>query len=96
MVPSRERSLRRGTSACTQFMTTYGTDFSLMLAELPGKTRRQIRKKFNRGEATRKRQILARRQLEERRKKSIFEEDVLELALEGPPFNNPKPNNPYH
>ena len=55
-------------------METYGIDFSLIEGELPGKTRKQIRKKYDKTEALRKRQQIMRKRLEEQRKKTLFEE----------------------
>jgi hypothetical protein len=52
----------------------------LILGSLPGKTRKQIIKKFDKVEATRKRKEIFRKRMEDQRKKSIFEEDILELT----------------
>jgi hypothetical protein len=52
----------------------------LILGQLPKKTRKQIRKKFDKSESKNKKRVQIRKRIEEQSKTSTFEQNVLELA----------------
>lgn len=66
-----------------KLVKVYGADFTIIQSHLPGFSRKQIKKKFDRMEKKKelKRAVLQ-GMIREQEKRCIFEEDVLEMAPE--------------